>query len=106
MSDIMIPATQWRPVDITRDMLEGREARCPHCKKTQPSVDFARLACFEYRGPGNGRYCDRCSWAPTVHEDPDVQRRPHVARSWFAHEFTDAEGRQFDSYYCGCRGWD
>lgn len=106
MSEILIPGTQWRPTDITREMLEGRRARCPYCKKTEPSIDFARLAFFEYRGPRNGQYGNCCHWAPNVHEDEDIQRRPHVAKDWRPHEFDDSEGREFDSFYCGCRGFD
>jgi len=89
-------------------LLEGRTSRCPYCKTTKPSLDAleGRLPFFEYLGPGNGRYCDECAWAPQVHADPEIQARPHVKPSWHDHEFIDAKGREFDGFYCGCRGFD
>lgn len=114
MTDVLIPASQWRPVDITREMLEGREAQCPYCKKTEPSIEFARLAFFEYRGPGNTRYCDHCGWAECCHARNATETRDGVPWNTVAdkpchvkdHAWSDEQGREFDSYYCGCRGWD
>jgi hypothetical protein len=93
--------------DEQRQLLEGRLARCPYCKQTKPSLEAleGKLVFFEYMGPGNGELCDKCAWAPVVHQDPEIQARPHVARTWHKHDFTDAKGREFDGFYCGCRGW-
>lgn len=95
----------------------GRTARCAYCKKEEPSSE--RLAFYEYRGPGNGRTCDHCGWALCCHaqnatefgalpngemvEWNTVADKPcHVTD----HAWDDSAGREFDGFYCGCRGWD
>lgn len=37
----------------------------------------------------------------TMHPDVKVPTDHLVT-----HEWSDAEGKEFDSFYCGCRGWD
>ena len=113
MSEVLIPATPWRAYDITREMLAGREARCG-CGKTAPSLEFAKLAFFEYRGPGNGRYCDHCGWAECCHARNATEHRDGVPWNTVAnkpchvtdHRWEDTIGREFDGFYCGCHGWD
>ena len=83
-------------------LLIGRTARCCTGKSEKPSsVD---LAFFEYRGPNYRKQCDVCGYHEIVHTDPNSRPRRH--RDWRDHEWTNAEGRLTDSYYCGCRGWD
>jgi hypothetical protein len=114
---IVIPKYEWseKPA-VTIGMLEGRTARCPHCKRQRPSMDVVTgdLAFFEYRGPGNRDRCDVCLVIPAVHDGTDTHGKPLRPDSYPArllamhppHEYTDAIGATYDSYYCGCRGWD
>jgi len=99
----------YRPelVRPTPELLEGRTAKCVYCTRTQPSDPG--LAFFEYMGPHAQDRCDRCGYAMCTHAlsmpdgmNPSVGRPCHITD----HEFTNAEGRTVDAYYCGCYGWD
>lgn len=97
--------------ELTHDLLAGRTARCPSCLSTRPSTDIfdtaSVMAFFEYRGPGNGKTCDHCHYAPVAHTD-EVRARRHLRNTKLrdGHEFTDEAGQEYDTYYDGCRGWD
>lgn len=84
--------------------LTDRQARCPYCKKLAPSDEA--LPFFMYCGPGSDN-CDHCAYTERAHE-PEVRGRPHLAKTKLAdgHAYSNAIGREFDSFYCGCRGWD
>lgn len=63
------------------------------------------LAFFEYLGPGgkNELLCAICG----KYEEPHL-RITSIARGAkiIEHDFVPREPLDFDSYYCGCRGWD
>ena len=82
--------------------LEGRQMRC-YCgnKSIRPS-DPEKGAFFEYRGEGSPaatKSC-KCGYYISVHHKENVARKcPYdtpVPKGPF----------EYDSYYCGCRGWD
>lgn len=83
--------------------LEGRQAECWHCGTTKPSTLSGQLAFFEYRGD-NKRLCE-CGFANTTHLSVcainPFTRKPNKTD----HKFK-AKVFEFDSFYCGCRGWD
>jgi hypothetical protein len=80
--------------DTTPD-LTGRKARCA-CGALADSDPG--LAFFEYRGPGSPDElsCKNCGI------------RDHAGREvWTKCQNYEPHGPwEFDSYYCGCRGWD
>jgi len=82
-------------------MVKIRNARCI-CGKIAPSTD--NLAFFKDRGPGSdySRYiCEKCGYNMSAH------RRNLDKNSLICTSFTPLEsGHDYDSYYCGCRGWD
>lgn len=80
--------------------LNHREARCMCGKKEASSVD---LAFFEYRGNGS-RYAQttcKCGFGDMAHTQEVWDRNPHVCKN-----FNPRGAHEFDSYYCGCRGFD
>lgn len=99
------------------NVLIGRTARC-YCGAVRPSS--TDLAFFEYRGEGSETAVTRCAVCRygAIAHDPTA---PHMARvegkygktryqtfmeRMGQHDFTPLGGQEFDSYYCGCRGWD
>ena len=102
--------------------LTGRFARCSyqssHPSDGKPPVPSSRdLAFFEYRGPGSAtaELCRHCGYAPRAHEPAYMgtlvlvggKRRPTVVEAGECPGYEPlTEGRETDSYYCGCRGWD
>ena len=92
--------------------LEGRQARCI-CDKKIPSVVAANdRAFFEYRGPGSSYStdgCKHCGYSKVAHfnEASHMQGRRTVVEQGYCPGYEQStEGREFDSFYCGCRGWD
>lgn len=65
--------------------LRNREARCYDCDARRPSS--LDLPFFSYDGPGSPLDLDNA----TTHIPPKYRLKG---------------GRPFDSFYCGCRGWD
>ena len=84
--------------------LEGREAICS-CGSKVPST--MNLAFFEFKGEGSPRSlttCADCSGAEVLHREFNpVTQRPGTKLD---HKFTPRGAFEFDSYYCGCYGWD
>ena len=93
--------------DVDSKLREGRTARC-HCGRTQPSTDGG-LGFYVYRGPGSAEadeHC-KCGYHKCAHErqprnvDPrSVQERGECTG------FVPHGPHEFDSFYCGCNGWD
>lgn len=81
--------------------LTGRQARCG-CGKLAPSSP--KLFGFEYRGAGS-QYaqiaCKHCGYFDVAHGTG----KPHL-KHIEGHAFEPHGSYEFDSYYCGCRGWD
>jgi hypothetical protein len=83
--------------------LEGRQAKCPHCKTLVKSS--MTLAFFEYWGEGSPSalyHCKHCGYYESAHVDPKAK---HLVSRVCDH-FEPHGAYEFDSYYCGCRGWD
>lgn len=94
------------PSEDKLTLLNGRIARCS-CRLERPSVDAINgsLAFFDYWGPEsteNDKYCAECGLFKRVHNDFLWSKRPEIT----PHEPTDRQPREFDTFYCGCRGWD
>lgn len=95
--------------------LEGRTARCG-CGRTQPST-ADHLAFFEFIGEGS-RYatqsCRHCGYHDVAHQPEHMEtlvhiggkRRPTVVEDGRCPGFEPAGAHEFDTFYCGCRGWD
>jgi hypothetical protein len=82
----------------TQFPLEGREAICS-CGHRQPSAKFESLAFFEFRGEGSKKakiMCKHCGYYDTAHSRPDMECKTFEPKGAF----------EFDSFYCGCRGWE
>jgi hypothetical protein len=99
--------------DETPTALLTRTARC-YCGAERPSSPS--LAFFEFRGDGSdfAKHCT-CGYAECAHDPAhmetlvhgrDGKRRPTVVESGRCDGFTPRGGAEFDSFYCGCRGWD
>lgn len=85
--------------------LIGRKARC-YCGKERDSIEAKEHeAFFEYRGPGmNNPPCSvgTCFYVESVHQEIN----PHTGRPGVTDHAFVAREYEFDSFYCGCRGWD
>lgn len=82
------------PPDLT-----NRTASCSygfHAHKPSSSD----LAFFEFRGEGSRFATElcKCGYTKAAHE------KPHIAAKCAG--FTPRGPHEFDSYYCGCKGWD
>lgn len=84
--------------------LEGREAQCSCGRKTASTMN---LAFFEFRGEGSTRSlttCADCGSAEVLHREFNpVTQRPGTKLD---HKFVPRGAFEFDSFYCGCYGWD
>ena len=81
--------------------LSGRQAHCGYGQhKFKPSS--RELAFFEYRGPGSLDATESCTcgYMRIAHDCPVMAARLKCK------EFTLRGPREFDTYYCGCRGWE
>jgi hypothetical protein len=87
-------------------MTDSRQARCPYCGTTKPSDPG--LPFFEDRGEGSRHATTlcHCGYALAAHDDDP--RHAHVMRNCAdAMKGKGPRGpHEFDSFYCGCRGWD
>jgi hypothetical protein len=86
--------------------LEGRFANCgyPGHGKMPSSTD---LAFFDYRGPGSAwatLHC-KCGYHLVAHKHNPDRVSPDPIKCRFG-GFVERGPAEFDSYYCGCRGWD
>ena len=83
---------------------DRRKAVCYSCRKSVPSHRFLSfLETAEHFAQGR---CSDCGYADVAHEEP-TRSRPHLAHVMGdGHVFTQAEPRDHDTFYCGCRGWD
>lgn len=112
--DLAVRATQeragsWIAKPFTADLLTGRMATCPDCRREEPSSP--NLAFFTYRGPGS-EFARRCAH-PIVRNGEtyfcglrgEVAHQP--GRTGFGHDFVEGNlPANTDSFYCGCKGWD
>lgn len=89
-------------IDSTPLDFAGRIAKCS-CGRTAPS-DPKSLAFFEYCGTGSREATNicTCGYAAAAHT-PEVMARNKALKCT---NFTPRGPREFDRYYCGCRGWD
>ncbi len=101
------PDPRSREVDDQGPDLTGRTARCSYwkggCKSQQPSS--TDLAFFEYRGPGSDyaeRTCKNCGAAEAPHDPGHRYHKNMNCKKGF--EPNGDPG--FDTYYCGCMGWN
>jgi hypothetical protein len=89
--------------------LTGRMARCS-CGKTVPSdASEYRLAFFEYRGPGSRQAvdsCKNCGYSKVAHTQEPTRTQQNVVFNGKCSGFEPRGAMEFDTYYCGCRGWD
>lgn len=91
------------PPDLTH-----RLARCCHNGTIKKSSND--LAFFEYLGPGSERaltLCN-CGFTKSAHDYnwPSGNRVSKTPPQRMCDHFTAHGAWAYDSYYCGCRGWD
>jgi hypothetical protein len=82
--------------------LTGRKARCPQCRTVKDSnLDLPFL---EFRGIGSKaalNQCKNCGFYKVAHK-PETRKGNNLICAHF-----EPKGAfEFDSFYCGCRGWD
>jgi hypothetical protein len=88
----------------------GRKARCCGVKSERSSMERDKLAFYEYRGPGSQFAVEGCTcgFARMAHKGEET--RPQVRRACIKKngelKFVERGPHEYDSYYCGCRGWD
>ena len=84
-------------------MTSTRTARCTDCDDRRPSDPS--LPFFEDRSPGTQDHrCRDCRKFRAAHEYDPRRVRPEASSK---HECVPmTEGYPYDSFYCGCRGWD
>lgn len=100
------------PVRIAFLSCNGCEARCS-CGTLKPSTLDGSLAFFEYCGEGSPAATDYCicGFHKAAH-DPAITRtyvkgnQQTVVETGQCKGFSAQGPRQFDKFYCGCRGWD
>ncbi len=80
-----------------------RQARCSYCRRLKPSS--TALAFFEFCGEGSERAtktCKHCGYNAVAHA-PEVMAKNDALR---CKTFEPHGAFEFDSYYCGCGGWE
>lgn len=86
----------------TAPFLVGRTARCGYHSRCGTEVpSHQKLAFFEYRGEGSKdavEKCRHCRYFEVAHK---VGHHDRICDS-----FEPNGAFEFDSFYCGCRGWD
>lgn len=84
---ICAPVNGWNEIDYSPDSLEGRLARCTYYGYPSHGRDFGPI----YGGCNceKGKVC-KCETASDS-ELPFFEHRP---------------GADFDSFFCGCKGWN
>lgn len=88
--------------------LAGRVARC-YCGREKPSS--TALGFFEFRGEGSPsaiHICKNCSYSIVAH-GPDAsvwQNGKTAVQNANCPGFEPHGPWTFDTYYCGCEGWD
>jgi hypothetical protein len=101
----------------TPAQLEGRTARCSydsdregntHPDSRRPSIDLLGDSFFQYHGEGSRHATDICAVCrySIVAHDPSLDRHAAWISKVGEHDFVPAGPKDFDEYYCGCRGWD
>lgn len=96
----------WDEVDDENVLLTGREARCS-CGHVRPSN--VNLPFFEYRGDGSKMAtdsCKNCGYSEVAHTQEPTRTQQNVVLNGKCPGFEPRGAWEYDSYYCGCRGWD
>lgn len=80
-----------------------RQSQCAYCKEI---ANGPNLAFREYRGLGSRwaeQGCATCNYHAVAHGAiNESTRRPGITD----HVFTPRGPAEFDTHYCGCKGWD
>lgn len=84
-------------VMINLPNLDNRIALCVTCNKTKKPSSL-NLAFFEYRGPNSPYALDMCKCG--------YYRVGHGRSRWACDQFCAVGPQEFDTFYCGCRGWN
>ena len=100
-------------VPVAPPDLTYRVARCT-CGRTTPSTLDGSLAFFEFCGEGSPRatdICGECHYASCAHDPAYMAKnvpsnRKTVIEQGKCSGFRPQGMLAFDSYYCGCRGWE
>ena len=90
------------------DPAKPRVAKCASCDSTRPSAERATLAFFEDKSKCDDT-CKHCHFHRVAHEPEGVARNVDPRTVIETGECTGFEPHgawAWDSYYCGCRGWD
>jgi hypothetical protein len=80
-----------------------RDAQCPYCNKLEPSS--LNLAFFEDRSVETDRTTcahQGCYFVRAVHQPVN----PATGRAGITDHTFIPRTYHYDSFYCGCRGWD
>ena len=100
-------------VKAVRAQQGRREARCL-CGRVVAS-DTKGIAFLEDRGPGSAwaeKSCKHCRYHEEAHgsgREEDIAKGIRPRRNVVAEGHCpgfEAGPHEYDSYYCGCRGWD
>jgi len=87
--------------------LDGRIARCS-CGRVAESA--TSLAFFEFRGEGSRSAtdsCKHCRYAEVAHRRKrELQALGDHHLKLVCDHFEPSGSWEYDSWYCGCRGWD
>ena len=79
-----------------------RMAKCGQCNTMVPSAK--NLAFFVDWSAGSEaaeKHCKHCGYHEQAHKKEIQSKNKHICSN-----FEPRGDRGFDSYYCGCRGWD
>lgn len=92
--------TMKEPADV--EIAAGRLAKCAHCNTMVPSSKD--LAFFVDHSAGTEPAelkCKHCGYHKKAHTKEIQSKNRHICAN-----FEPRGDRGFDSYYCGCRGWE
>lgn len=81
--------------------MSARTARC-RCGTLKPSADLVGDVFFVSAVADAKDRCV-CGYYDTAHGKPPVAHTPRLADG---HAFQQRPVAEFDSFYCGCRGWE
>jgi hypothetical protein len=104
----MSPWLQSVTSGLSAPVEHSRIARC-ECGAERPSVEREELFGFQDRGPGSFEARNRCTcgYLREAHFPDSSRVRPlTVVERFLCKQFEPKGPRQYDSFYCGCRGME
>jgi hypothetical protein len=94
-----------KPIDTPN--LTNRKAKCYSCNSIRDSS--LELPFFTYRGEGSPdakNHCKNCGYYEQAHNTNRYYKGTTEVNPLLCSKFEPHGVYEYDTFYCGCRGWD